>query len=139
MNYAKINYPPPSLTLDDLSDISDDLGRRRVFLTSPDDAFSEPSWITGKGVTEPKNGRSEAKSIIIVVDKGHRDLNEEWSVVDDKNKVKQDPRFNGRLTDVFYFYFYGFNLGPKVGGLRFGNHVGDWYVSWCATGQRLLF
>ena len=84
LNYAKINYPLPSLTLDDLSDISDDLGRRRVFLTSPDDAFSEPPWITGKGVTEPKNGRSEAKSIIIVVDKGQRDLNEAW-IVDDNN------------------------------------------------------
>ncbi|RPB29622.1 hypothetical protein L211DRAFT_775914 [Terfezia boudieri ATCC MYA-4762] len=102
LNYAKINYPPPSLTLDDLSDISDELGRRQVFLTSPDDALSEPQWITGKGFTEPKNGHSKAKSTIIV------------------------PRFTRRLTDVFYFYFYGFNLGPKVGGLRFGNHVGDW-------------
>jgi len=126
LDYAKINYPPPSLTLDDLSDISDELGRRRVFLSSPDDALSEPRWITGKGVTEPKNGRSEAKSTIIVVDKGLRSLDEGWGIVEDKNKDKQEPRFTGRLTDVFYFYFYGFNLGPKVGGLRFGNHVGDW-------------
>lgn len=127
LNYVKVSYPPPSLTLEDLSDISEELGRRRVFLTSPDNALSEaPQWITGKGVTEPKDGRSEAKATIIVVDKGPRDLDEDWGVVDDYNKEKQEARHNGVLTDVFYFYFYGFNLGPKVGGLRFGNHVGDW-------------
>lgn len=58
-----------------------------------------------------------------MVDKGLRDLDQGWGVIDGD---EQEPRFQGKLTDVFYFYFYGFNLGPKVGGLRFGNHVGDW-------------
>ncbi|KAL8286940.1 hypothetical protein RQP46_003946 [Phenoliferia psychrophenolica] len=32
-------------------------------------------------------------------------------------------------VDVFYFYWYSFNLGPKVEGVRFGLHNGDWELS----------
>ena len=30
------------------------------------------------------------------------------------------------VRDAFWFYFNSFNLGNKVFGIRFGNHVGDW-------------
>jgi hypothetical protein len=30
------------------------------------------------------------------------------------------------IVDAFWFYFYSFNEGNTVLGIRFGNHVGDW-------------
>ena len=30
------------------------------------------------------------------------------------------------VIDAFWFYFYSYNLGNAVFGVRFGNHVGDW-------------
>lgn len=30
------------------------------------------------------------------------------------------------IIDAFWFYFYSYNLGTTVLGIRFGNHVGDW-------------
>ncbi|KAF4591716.1 vacuolar protein sorting-associated protein [Ophiocordyceps camponoti-floridani] len=47
-------------------------------------------------------GHSQAPSTLILVDKG-----------------------NG-ILDAFWFFFYSYNLGQTVLGLRFGNHVGDW-------------
>lgn len=47
-------------------------------------------------------GKSSAPATLIVVDKG-----------------------NG-IIDAFWFYFYSYNLGNKVGGMHFGNHIGDW-------------
>ena len=47
-------------------------------------------------------GRSNAPVVMLVVDKG-----------DD-------------VVDAFWFYFYSYNLGNQVFGVRFGNHVGDW-------------
>jgi hypothetical protein len=51
---------------------------------------------------ESNLGKSKAPAILIVADKG-----------------------NGTV-DAFWFFFYSFNLGQKVFGIRFGNHVGDW-------------
>jgi hypothetical protein len=48
------------------------------------------------------SGRSPAPVILIMVDKGHG------------------------ILDAFWFYFYSYNLGTTVLGMRFGNHVGDW-------------
>jgi hypothetical protein len=45
--------------------------------------------------------RSPAPVVLIVVDKGDH-------------------------VDAFWFFFYSFNLGNQVLGVRFGNHVGDW-------------
>lgn len=47
-------------------------------------------------------GRSRAPAILIVV-------------------AKEDG-----VVDAFWFFFYSYNLGNSVLGVRFGNHVGDW-------------
>ena len=47
-------------------------------------------------------GKSSAPATLIVIDKG-----------------------NG-IMDAFWFYFYSYNHGNKVGGMHFGDHVGDW-------------
>lgn len=51
---------------------------------------------------QPSGGRSNAPVVMLVVDKGND------------------------VVDVFWFYFYSYNLGNQVFGVRFGNHVGDW-------------
>ena len=50
-------------------------------------------------------GMSTAPAILIVIDKGDG------------------------IVDAFWFFFYSFNQGQKVFRVRYGNHVGDWYVS----------
>jgi hypothetical protein len=47
-------------------------------------------------------GYSPAPAVLVIVDKG-----------------------NG-IIDAFWFYFYSYNLGTTVLGIRFGNHIGDW-------------
>jgi hypothetical protein len=47
-------------------------------------------------------GYSKAPAVLILVDKG------------------------SGVVDAFWFFFYSYNLGQTVAGLRFGNHVGDW-------------
>jgi hypothetical protein len=73
---------------------------RFVYLQSNDDPESYPDWIGGEW-NIPQSRRSDAPAILIVVDKG-------------------------AYVDAFWFFFYSFNLGNAVLGVRFGNHVGDW-------------
>ncbi|TAQ90957.1 hypothetical protein B7494_g711 [Chlorociboria aeruginascens] len=49
-----------------------------------------------------KGGYCPAPAILVLVDKGEG------------------------ILDAFWFYFYSYNLGTTVLGMRFGNHVGDW-------------
>jgi hypothetical protein len=106
-------------TLDDLDRLN--YFGRNVFLQSHDDPETYPDWIAGsdnipddpnyrrkKGQSkQPKSKRtnipyrSDAPVILVVVDKG-------------------------AYVDAFWFFFYSFNLGNAVFGVRFGNHVGDW-------------
>ena len=98
-----------------------------MFLSSKDNPEAGPQWLTGKGKTEPdpsKGGHSAARSTFIVIEKGERNFGNEWGILDDD--AEEFVRGRGIVTDVFYFYFYSFNLGPSVLGMTFGNHVGDW-------------
>lgn len=36
------------------------------------------------------------------------------------------PEVEGGVLDLVYFTYYPWNLGKKVGGTVYGNHVGDW-------------
>ncbi|CAI4215103.1 unnamed protein product [Parascedosporium putredinis] len=49
-----------------------------------------------------EGGYSKAPAVLILVDKG------------------------SGILDAFWFFFYSYNLGQTVLGIRFGNHVGDW-------------
>lgn len=40
----------------------------------------------------------------------------------DKSELTGIPN----TLDAFWFFFYSFNLGPKVLGVHFGNHLADW-------------
>ncbi|RCI09273.1 hypothetical protein L249_1511 [Ophiocordyceps polyrhachis-furcata BCC 54312] len=55
-----------------------------------------------RGHKPDEKGRSSAPAVLILVDKG------------------------SGILDAFWFFFYSYNLGQTVVGLRFGNHVGDW-------------
>lgn len=56
----------------------------------------------GRGHKPDKDGYTQAPAILILVDKG------------------------SGIVDAFWFFFYSYNLGQTVLGIRFGNHVGDW-------------
>jgi hypothetical protein len=56
----------------------------------------------GLPVLPKPGGYSPAPVILVIVDKGDG------------------------IVDAFWFYFYSYNLGTTVLGIRFGNHVGDW-------------
>ena len=58
--------------------------------------------LLSRGHKPDANGYSKAPAILIVVDKG------------------------SGIVDAFWFFFYSYNLGQTVLGIRFGNHVGDW-------------
>jgi hypothetical protein len=91
-------------------------GMGKMYLQSNDDPESYPHWLGGEdNIPEdlfplPRNTkphaknvpyRSPAPAVLVVVDKGD-------------------------YLDAFWFFFYSFNLGNQVLGVRFGNHVGDW-------------
>ncbi|OBT49315.1 hypothetical protein VE00_00370 [Pseudogymnoascus sp. WSF 3629] len=91
-----------TLTLTNLS-LLNALGNEglNIYLTSNLDASTFPSWLTGTKPSSTGLTSSTSAAIIAV------------------------PR-SADIVDVFYTYFYSFNLGPTVLGQRLGNHVGDW-------------
>lgn len=58
--------------------------------------------LTTRGHKPDADGYSAAPAVLVVVDKG------------------------SGIVDAFWFFFYSYNLGQTVLGVRFGNHVGDW-------------
>ncbi|KAH0492309.1 hypothetical protein TgHK011_007267 [Trichoderma gracile] len=62
----------------------------------------EQQRIVPRGHKPDPDGYSKAPATLVLVDKG------------------------SGIVDAFWFFFYSYNLGQTVLGLRFGNHVGDW-------------
>ncbi|KAL2204211.1 hypothetical protein CC79DRAFT_1324983 [Sarocladium strictum] len=62
----------------------------------------KPQRLFGRGHKPDKDGYTRAPAILILVDKG------------------------SGIVDAFWMFFYSYNLGQTVLGIRFGNHVGDW-------------
>lgn len=58
--------------------------------------------LTTRGHKPDADGYSRAPAVLVLVDKG------------------------SGILDAFWFFFYSYNLGQTVLGVRFGNHVGDW-------------
>lgn len=105
LNYSPIASSNSHQTLTDLNTLNQ--YGLSVYLTSEDDPSNPPEWLRGDhnkpiAAGNPSLGLSTAPGIIIWVSKP------------------------GGIIDAFYFYFYSFNLGNTVAGVRFGNHVGDW-------------
>lgn len=111
LNYTPIVAESDHPTLSDLDKFNE--WGRFVYLQSDDNVEERPEWLGGKANIpgDPDStdngsgaagGRSDAPTVLIVVDKGDG------------------------VVDAFWFYFYSYNLGLKVFNVRFGNHVGDW-------------
>lgn len=76
-----------------------------IFLTSKDDITKNPTWIKGTKPDQSGKTQNAITAAIIVNDKGAGNV------------------------DAFYMFFYAYNYGGNVLGLKqlnFGNHVGDW-------------
>ena len=103
INFTEISDPPSPLTLYNLDELNG-YGNKgyNVFLTSPIDVTTSPSWLNG--VVPDSYGKTKgATSCAIIV----------------------NNQGNGTV-DVFYMYFYAYNLGNTVLFQNLGNHIGDW-------------
>lgn len=76
--------------------------RNRKFQKNRDRKSKSDRKIASRGHKPDVNGYSNAPAVLVVVDKG------------------------SGIVDAFWFFFYSYNLGQTVMGVRFGNHVGDW-------------
>jgi len=115
-----INYDPVSdewrnPTLDSLDRLNH-LGN--MYLQSDDDPETYPHWIGGLDNIPPEMGirRQQRSNKTMRAAMSHRSPAPAMLIVVDK----------GEYVDAFWFFFYSFNLGNQVLGVRFGNHVGDW-------------
>lgn len=86
-----------SVTVDTLNTYTSD-----VYLTSADNVPDEPAWLLSDYGIPDSSGYSAAPGLIIAAEK------------------------NASTTDVFYFYFYSYNIGRPVLDIEFDLHVGDW-------------
>jgi len=96
-NFTIVGKGPNPLTLDNVDVLSGN-----VYLTSADDVTINPSWLYG--VKPDGTGKTNGASACAIIVNDH----------------------GSGLVDVFYTYFYPFNLGDTVLGQVIGNHVGDW-------------
>ncbi|KLU92713.1 hypothetical protein MAPG_11700, partial [Magnaporthiopsis poae ATCC 64411] len=101
------------LNLTDLDSLNAIHGGAAVYLTSTDDVETRPNWLSSRDAmprsqNDESNGRSTAPVVLVLVEK--------------ETAADGEPT----VLDAFWFFFYSYNLGQTVLGLRFGNHVGDW-------------
>ncbi|KAJ4396630.1 Vacuolar protein sorting-associated protein 62 [Gnomoniopsis smithogilvyi] len=75
---------------------------RRAQIASEDPQKPMPPPPGTPGHKPDASGYSKAPAVLVLVDKG------------------------SGILDVFWFFFYSYNLGQTVLNMRFGNHVGDW-------------
>ena len=103
INLTAITNPPSPLTLENLGDLNA-YGKNgmNVFLTSNIDVTTAPKWLNG--VVPDSTGRTNhaISCAIIINDHG------------------------SGFVDVFYMYFYAYNLGNTVLYRELGDHIGDW-------------
>ena len=103
VNFTDINVTQSPLTLDNL-DVLNSYGKngRDVYLTSILDVTLDPKWLYGVVPDASGQTRGANSCAIIVNDHG------------------------SGLVDVFYMYFYAYNVGNTVLFHELGDHIGDW-------------
>lgn len=77
-----------------------------TYLTSNDNVEDEPEWLRSTYGKPDCDGRSNAPSAIIAVDKSEL--------------------IGAGYVDIFYPFFYSYNRGNRYNGSVYGDHVGDW-------------
>lgn len=103
INYTTITNPPTPLTLDNLDDLnSRGNNGKNVFLTSTIDVTTSPKWLDGVVPDSRGSTKNATSCAIIVNDRGNN------------------------FVDVFYMYFYAYNMGNTVLFHELGDHIGDW-------------
>jgi hypothetical protein len=91
MDSARIEgFPEPI----DISNI-DYSNRPNVYITARGDPSKDPDWILSDYGIPDENRRSQSEVVIVHVDKS--------------------DTLGAGIADVFYFFFYSFNLGNQVG------------------------
>ncbi|KAI9798389.1 MAG: hypothetical protein M1825_005373 [Sarcosagium campestre] len=101
VDFEHILDGPSPLTLSNLDELNDK-GGWHVYLTSREDIQEYPPYLFGVIPDEQGLTRDAVTCAIIGNDRGE-----------------------GRV-DVYYFYFYAYNQGPRVLKEERGTHVGDW-------------
>lgn len=103
VNFTEIDTSSSPLTLDNL-DILNSFGSdgADVYLTSVIDVTTSPRWING--VVPDSTGKTNNATSCAIIVNNH----------------------GSGLVDVFYMYFYAYNLGNTVLFHELGDHVGDW-------------
>lgn len=103
VNYTTIKHPPEPLTLENL-DLLNEFGNKGldVFLTSTIDVTTNPKWLDG--IVPDSYGKTNGATSCAIIVNDHGD----------------------GLVDVFYMYFYAYNLGNTVLYNELGDHIGDW-------------
>jgi hypothetical protein len=103
VNFTEVETSPYPLTLDNL-DVLNSCGNDGVdvYLTSIIDVTTSPNWINGV-VPDSTGKTNDATSCAIIVN-----------------------NHGSGLVDVFYMYFYAYNLGNTVLFHELGDHIGDW-------------
>jgi hypothetical protein len=103
VNYTTIANAPSPLTLDNLDALNEyGNGGMDVYLTSTLDVTKAPKWLDG--VVPDSSGKTNGATSCAVV-------------INDRG---------AGLVDVFYMYFYAYNLGNTVLFQELGDHIGDW-------------
>jgi hypothetical protein len=75
---------------------------RNIYLSSNNDITTRPTWLIGSPPDASRKAGNTKSCAIIINNHGKG------------------------LVDVFYMYFYAFNMGSTVLFQELGNHVGDW-------------
>lgn len=101
-NWSRVTETPSPLTLDNLADLNA-YENGNIYLSTKYGIQHDQDWYHGVE-PDPETGATigARSTTIVLVDKGDG------------------------VVDAFYLYFYAYNQGSGLWGMRFGDHVGDW-------------
>ncbi|KAI9743941.1 MAG: Vacuolar protein sorting-associated protein 62 [Claussenomyces sp. TS43310] len=133
VDYAAIPGKGENRTVNDLHKLNREDGRRgwHVYLDSKDNYIEQlPAWLTSEyGI--PVVNQSHSTSTTTMVQSA---ASEDQSSSEGSSSIGRSAaptvllivEKEDGIVDAFWFFFYSYNLGNGIFGIRFGNHVGDW-------------